>query len=385
MDSSVSYPILTNQLYQKARIKRSIVVIAVFILFAHPATHLLIKQALVDAFYQVAVFVAGTLFLFHQFSRYIPQKIKQSYCDHPYLSIPFAAFMGALPGCGGAIVIVTQYTQQKASFAALVTVLIATMGDAAFLLLATEPKTALLVLSVSICTAIATGFFIRLFHEDNFLIPEQTNTSFIVKSPPSSVKQHYAAIFWQFVLIPSLLIGLLSALQIDIAAYSETISFITQWFAVFACGFILINWSFSNNNEPLINTSPLNAPKQVWPKVVADTHFVTTWVIVAFISYELMVNFLGLDLANWLQHGVLFVPLICAIIGLLPGCGPQILVTSLYLQGIIPISGLISNAISNDGDALFPAIALAPKAALVASIYSTVPALFIGYGFYFFY
>ena len=38
----------------------------------------------------------------------------------------------------------------------------------------------------------------------------------------------------------------------------------------------------------------------------------------------------------------------------------------------------------NDGDALFPAIALNPRAALVATVYSAIPALIVAYGFWFF-
>ena len=65
------------------------------------------------------------------------------------------------------------------------------------------------------------------------------------------------------------------------------------------------------------------------------------------------------------------------------GCGPQIIVTSLYLSGYIPLSALMGNAISNDGDALFPAIAIAPRTAIVATLYSTIPAVLIAYGWYF--
>ncbi|WOD06430.1 putative manganese transporter [Marinomonas sp. GJ51-6] len=52
------------------------------------------------------------------------------------------------------------------------------------------------------------------------------------------------------------------------------------------------------------------------------------------------------------------------------------------MQNAIPLSAQIANSISNDGDALFPAIALAPKAALFATVYSTIPALIAGYGYY---
>ena len=46
------------------------------------------------------------------------------------------------------------------------------------------------------------------------------------------------------------------------------------------------------------------------------------------------------------------------------------------------LSAELGNAISNDGDALFPAIALAPKAAILATIYSAFPAIIVAYGYF---
>ena len=65
----------------------------------------------------------------------------------------------------------------------------------------------------------------------------------------------------------------------------------------------------------------------------------------------------------------------------MPGCGPQIVVATFYLNGYVPLSAEIGNAISNDGDALFPAIALAPKAAILATIYSGLPAIIVAYSY----
>ena len=53
------------------------------------------------------------------------------------------------------------------------------------------------------------------------------------------------------------------------------------------------------------------------------------------------------------------------------------------LSGIIPLSAQIGNAVSNDGDALFPAIAIAPRVVVVATLYSAVPAVLISYGWLF--
>jgi hypothetical protein len=40
---------------------------------------------------------------------------------------------------------------------------------------------------------------------------------------------------------------------------------------------------------------------------------------------------------------------------------------------------------SNDGDALFPAIALAPKMAIVATFYSAIPAVIVAYSYWYFF
>ena len=99
--------------------------------------------------------------------------------------------------------------------------------------------------------------------------------------------------------------------------------------------------------------------------------------------FEISVFVFNIDLSVMFKGLAIWVPLAAILIGFIPGCGPQIVVTSLYLAGAIPLSAQLANAISNDGDALFPAIALAPRAAIVATLYSAIPALVIGYGWYF--
>ena len=86
-----------------------------------------------------------------------------------------------------------------------------------------------------------------------------------------------------------------------------------------------------------------------------------------------------MDLEVLAEAAWIFLPLLAVLVGFIPGCGPQVLVTTLYLNGIIPFAALIANSISNDGDALFPAIALTPKMAIIATLYSGIPALIISY------
>ena len=102
--------------------------------------------------------------------------------------------------------------------------------------------------------------------------------------------------------------------------------------------------------------------------------------ILAFLSFELCVYVFSIDLVSAFEGYRLLIPMIAVLIGFIPGCGPQVLVTSLYLTGVVPLSAQIGNTISNDGDALFPAIAIAPKAAVLATLYSAIPALLLSYG-----
>ena len=94
--------------------------------------------------------------------------------------------------------------------------------------------------------------------------------------------------------------------------------------------------------------------------------------------------FTEIDLKLFFDLWLPFVPLVAIFFGFLPGCGPQILTATLYLNGHIPLSAEIGNAISNDGDALFPAIAICPKDAILATLYSMIPALLVSYSYFFF-
>ena len=87
------------------------------------------------------------------------------------------------------------------------------------------------------------------------------------------------------------------------------------------------------------------------------------------------------DLKSVFNSYVLLTPLIAVLVGFIPGCGPQIIITSTYLMGIIPLSAQIGNAISNDGDALFPVLAISPKVGLIATLYSAVPAIIVSYAY----
>ena len=339
-------------------------------------------DALSDAFYQVTVFVAATLLIYYYLVDKLPQ-LNLSYLSQrsATLEIIMASFMGALPGCGGAIIVVTQFTKGQASFAAVVAVLTATMGDAAFLLMAKAPTTALQIIALGILVGCLSGFVVRLFHTPNFCAPagddeHQTHTQAIPKAVVLSRS------VWKLFLAPSVVIALAIAFNSDFGSYQNPITWSGAVLGLFAVCIWAISSKGMTYKDITSEDEQRNEPGKL-TRVLQDTHFVTAWVVASFLLYELSTALFGLDLGLWFNQFAIYAPLVAIIIGLLPGCGPQIVVTTLYLQGILPFSALAANAVANDGDALFPAIALAPKAALVATLYSAIPAFMVGYGLYF--
>ena len=342
------------------------------------------------AYISVSTFVAFTLALFYALEHIFKLDTEDLLNRYPRWHIPIAAFMGALPGCGGAIIVITQYVSGRLGFGSVVAVLTSTMGDAAFLLLAQEPQTALMVYGLSLVAGISTGYIVEAIHGRDFLRRElETKKEFMAHTEIPNVLG-FLSYPWVLLMLPGLALGVGNAIQADSdlwfgawAVYEPTL-----WIGFTGALLAAVMWAFNPNSGPsIVNLSGKMIETKGWKihleRVVIDTNFVTVWVVMAFLVFELGVLWGSFDLKAAFDVWRPIVPLMSILIGFIPGCGPQILVTTFYLNGLVPLSAQIGNAISNDGDALFPAIALAPKTAILATAYTAIPALLIAYSWYF--
>lgn len=371
--------------------KRLLLPVFILALLLNDSTYLITINVLADAFWQVSAYVAASLTIYHYlinlFSRY--QWFVNAQNSQSKYQIIFASLMGAMPGCGGAIIVITQFVQGKFSFGAVVAVLTATMGDAAFLLLASRPSTGLFVIAVGVIVGIVSGVIVDFIHGNQFMRPEKTPKKNL-DCPNKTSKNQFSfyikwqGIIWQWLLLPSGFIALLFSFQLDVDQIFNLSSgsiniigavIIVVAITLWACSGEVTNYQTTVSEDDKVNT------RSLFQKVAQDTNFVACWVIIAFLIFELSIHFSGFDLAKFFAQWGNLTPFIAITIGLLPGCGPQIIATSLYLSGAIPLSAQLGNAISNDGDALFPAIALAPKMALMATLYSAVPAIIVAYSY----
>lgn len=330
----------------------------------------LTRGLMTDAYVQVSVFVAATLLIFYGAERVFKFDIGESLSNARGAQVPLAALLGTTPGCGGAVVVVAAYSSGHVGFGAVVATLTATMGDAAFLLIATRPDAAIVVLPLSLLVGILSGWLVDRFHNVEY----RASTKACGELAPLIGRTRPQDIAYLVLAIPGFIVG---AAQLGQVQIDTLLGLPVQWLALVGTFLGLTIWATSKL-AAMTNThdSPLT-------RMAEETSFISVWVIGAYLAYDYVAEFAGLDIELLFQSIAPLLPLMAILVGLIPGCGPQVLVTTLFLNGVIPFAALMGNAISNDGDALFPAIALNPKAAVMATLYSTIPALIVAYAFYF--
>ncbi len=355
------------------------------IAFSSEATLRIAVEALSEAYLTVAVFVAGTLALIYGLERAFKADIGQVLSNLRRWQVAAGGLLGALPGCGGAIVIVTQYTKGHVSFGTLVATLTATMGDAMFLLLAVEPHTGFAVLVLGLVVGTLSGLLIDVLHGHDFLRvrhPERAASGRRLVAKTERNRRNPLVVLWLLLMVPGLILGLMDAFQLEPGALLALPEGFEPGLWVGLAGTLLALAMWASRGEAPPAAQGGSCREGLSGRIVADTNFITAWVVFAFLAYELGVHFSGIDLTAAFALWAPLVPLAAVLVGFLPGCGPQIVVTTLYLTGSLPLSAQLGNAISNDGDALFPALALAPKAALLATLYGALPALLIAYSYF---
>ena len=371
--------------------RRLLLPVFVLTLIVNNDTRELTVAVISDAFWQVAVFVAATLTLYHFLASRLKKDnlLSRALASSNSGQVVFASLMGALPGCGGAIIVITQFVSGSLNFGAVVAVLTSTMGDAAFLLLASQPGTGLSLVALSILVGIVSGTGVNRLHSPEFLRPN--NNSGDNRDGKCQKAQLYPlqriklqGLLWKVLLIPGAIIGLMFAAQIDVSAQLKISESTLQALGALIGLLFLFMWATSKkatNYRSVVSEDSKPKTLGLFEKVALDTNFVISWVVLAFLLFELIMHYTAFDIKGLFSQWPEWTPLIAVIVGMLPGCGPQILTTTFYLNGAIPLSAQIGNAISNDGDALFPAIAMAPKVAFWATVYSAIPAVLAAYSY----
>jgi hypothetical protein len=391
------------------------------------------------SFIQVTVFVGAVLLIFGYIDFLqqgaLVEKIENSKKYQPLIG----SLLGILPGCGGSIFLMPLYLKGTVTFGAIIATLIATAGDSAFVTLTQAPKIFLLITAICFVVGTITGYIVDFFkigdwvrkkspkkeikdlekkhknaeaeldllyegdgapdcrscnlkhigHEEG----DEIDMILHHKKPLDTTKlsyrmaHNYYIVFW-IVISLGFILGIIELTQVDInrlpglpnaGAVMGVVGTVVVVIYM-ACSKRIIKAQSHEDAE-----HKLFSLKETFAHNAQETAFVGTWVLAAYFIYELAVHLAGGDqvVAGFMTSAGLTSVLIGVLIGIIPGCGPQVIFVSLYLKGMFPFAALLANAISQDGDALFPLIAMDRKAAFWATVLNTIPATLVGLIAYF--
>lgn len=340
----------------------------------------IIFQSIIDAYVGVAVFVALAFFIVYKIEKHSKHKFHELMLKYKKYQVVIASLLGIIPGCGGAVIVVVNYTKGYITFGSLIAVLISTMGDAAFLLLAAKPLAALYVFVISFVAAIITGLIVDKLKIEAKL-KEHNDIEFEDQpSPDLGNAKMWDTFDKMFVLslFPGVIYSFANVFNINPNDFTNSIYPNLFDDIALAGGFILLSIFLMKPSE----NNPMQVYKNNFPlrrRITGETSFINFWVFFGFALFEIVTYYFNFNLPDLFSTIGILIPLISILIGFVPGCGPQIIVTTMYINGLVPFSAQIANSIANDGDALFPCLAIEPKAAFKATIISAIPAFIIGY------
>jgi hypothetical protein len=377
---------------------------------AHVIDELVVEPA-AAAFLEVGTFVALALAGFGLLRWYLGDGLTRWLQAGAHRGPLAGAVLGAVPGCGGAIVVLPLYLRREVSFGTVVATMTATMGDSSFVLLAADPRLAVTVHGGLVVVGAVTGALVdrvgitpRPRPDPEVAVAEAARAvapaaavagpaappvgltgrpqgragsgGTEVRPRPWGAIGFWALLLAGFVVAVPTVLQLVPPSRFDLAGLPT----VTVIGVLGAAASILITAATRRGTHLDHAARPVAVrPREVLVETATETARIATWVIVAFVGYELLIAGTGWDLAALPSAGVLAV-LAGALLGLIPGCGPQLVLTGLWVQGAIPLSVLAANALSQDGDALIPLLAADRRAAVLASVITVVPGLAVGWG-----
>ena len=380
-----------------------------------------------DAFLAVTVFVAAMVLLFSWLQYVTAGRFVAWIRENKRFQPAIGALMGLTPGCGGAIIVMPMYARGYVTYGTVIATLIATLGDAAFVLIgAVFQNSAFLtpviaVHATSFIVAVVWGYgvdslevtpsspvgrFGPKFGSSEPLgedaAREMEGKGSVIEDMPREVPdglgyriihQGYR-VWWAITAVGFCLAILLLIWYSQDPEYAPELVWdpttrdgLVTWVGFIGTSLSIILYVSSKNflgddTEATIGDK-LNSLDETLVHAASETAFVTFWVLIAYLAFEFGMIAFGISETDLAEQGDgIGAVFVAAAVGLIPGCGPQIIAISAYVEGVISFPALVANAISQDGDALFPLLVRHKVASIWATIHTTLPAIIVGLAFF---
>ncbi len=331
----------------------------------------------------ITSFIFGMMILVEYFTVQTRDRFKKGISKNKWMQVIIGALLGIIPGCLGSYFAVTLYTHNVLSFPALTSVMIATSGDEAFAMLSLMPEKFLLINAILFVVAIVAGFILNLIYK---------NLNPYVKLNENLLKHHQGPqcycfdkknlwiniknlSFYRFILTVALII--LLVLEISGKIGPEKWYFRYTLIGIFAFGLFVV-----------ITVPEHFLKDHIWKHIVLK-HLarIFLWIFVILLIIKIILPYLNISeqtLQNFARQYYWITLLIAVLLGIIPESGPHLAFLIMYSQGLIPLSILIANSISQDGHGSLPLIAESGKSFLIMKAINIFVALIIGLGLHLF-
>jgi len=376
-----------------------------------------------DAFLAVTVFVAAMVLLFSWLQYVTAGRFVVWIRENTRFQPVIGAMMGLTPGCGGAIIVMPMYARGYVTYGTVIATLIATLGDAAFVLIGAVFQdssflTPVIVVHLTsflvgvlwgygvdkleVTPSTPLGRFGPKFGTDEPLGEEAAKAmegeDSLIEDLPREIPEGWGyrvlhqgyRVWWAITAVGLCLAILLLIWYAQDPEYSPELVWdpttrdgIVTWVGLIGTSLSIILYIssknfFADDTEATIGDK-LNSLDETLVHAASETAFVTFWVLIAYLVFEFGMILSGISETDMSEHGSgAAAVLLAATVGLIPGCGPQIIAITAYIEGVISFPALVANAISQDGDALFPLLVRHKVASIWATIHTTLPAIIVG-------
>lgn len=285
-----------------------------------------------------------------------------------------AAILGITPGCLGAFTVVSLFSHRIVSLGALVCVMIATSGDAAFVMLAMFPVKTLLLNGILFIIAIIAGFL------TDKLIPSSLINKHLKKKelplhkddkcicyPKGKIKEQIRHISMERTLLITIILFLF------VLILSGTIG-PTEW------NWIRITILITSTVSLFIVSTVSNhfLKEHLWDHVIKiHTPKIFAWTFGTLLVIHILMNYV--DINAFIGNNLIIVLIFAVLIGIIPESGPHLIFVTLFFNGTLPFSILLANSIVQDGHGMIPLLAESKKSFFLVKLINIIVGFLVGF------
>jgi hypothetical protein len=294
-----------------------------------------------------------------------------------WLQYIICSALGIIPGCVGAFAVVSMYIHNLVSFGALLSALIVTFGDEAFVMFALMPLATLKLCAIILVIGLIGGFIADKLIKARLLKPniklhleihniETDEKIFDFKNILSHLRNmsfaRGALLGGIFLIIVGIVAGEFNESNAHSSWYWEQISF----FVVMIIGLFII-----------LTVSEHFLEDHLW-KHLFKKHFVRIflWTFGTLLFIHIFNSYLHWD--AWIKSNQLIILVLAVLIGIIPESGPHLIFVTLFLENAIPFTTLLASSIVQDGHGALPLLAESKRSFFLAKAINILIGLIVG-------